>query len=92
MRIVMQASDGLNNAQFSQQLGVSTKMVRYWRRRWKESEGDHPPPLLVRLSNRERPGIPMRFSLFQQVDVLAMAIRRPKDYEIESSNGQRKCC
>ncbi len=27
----------------------------------------------------------MKFSLFQQVDVLAMAYRRPEDYGIESS-------
>jgi putative transposase len=80
----MLAADRLNNVQISQQLGVSTKMVRYWRRRWKESAGDQPPPLMDRLSDRERPGAPMRFSLAQQVDVLAMACRRPEDYGIES--------
>ena len=54
MRIVILAADGLNNEQISQQLGVSTKMVRYWRRRWKESEGEQPPPLLDRLSDQGR--------------------------------------
>jgi putative transposase len=71
--------------EISQQLAVSTKMARYCRRRWNESEGDHAPLLLDRLSNRERPDAPMKFSLFQQVDVLAMAYRRPEDYGIESS-------
>jgi putative transposase len=85
MRIVLLAADGLNNVQISEQLGVSTKMVRYWRRRWKESAGGQPPPLMDRLSDRERPGAPMKFSLTQQVDVLAMACRRPEDYGIEAS-------
>lgn len=60
-------------------------MVSYWRRRWKESEGDQLLPLLDRLNDRERPGTPMKFSLFQQVDVLAIACRQPEDSGIESS-------
>lgn len=46
--------------------------------------------MVDRLSNRERPGAPRKFSLTQPVDELAMAWHRAKDYGIESSQSSAR--
>jgi putative transposase len=84
--IVLLADQGLNNAEVARDLRISIKKARSWRRRWKETEGQKFPSLQDRLCDLPRPGKPMKFSLEQQLDILAMACRNPLDYGLPDSN------
>jgi len=78
-RIVLHAADEQNNAEIARSLDISIKMVRQWRRRWVEGS-QSAKPLLERLQDNERRGAPLKFTLEQQVECIAMACRDPKEY------------
>jgi putative transposase len=84
--IVLLADEGLNNGEIARKLGISIKMARVWRRRWKETEGKKFPSVQDRLGDLPRPGKPMKFSLEQQLEILAMACRKPLDYGLPDSH------
>jgi putative transposase len=83
--IVLLADEGLNNGEIARKLGISIKMARTWRRRWKETEGKKFPSVLDRVGDLPRPGKPMKFTLDQQVEILAMACRTPSNYGLPDS-------
>lgn len=78
-RIVIEASEGKNNAEIARNLCVSIKMVRQWRQRWVYSSGTT-ESLLQRLQDNSRPGAPLKFTLEQQVECMAIACRDPTEY------------
>lgn len=78
-RIVLKAAEGQNNAEIARTLAISVKMVRQWRRRWVEG-GSSAQSLEERLQDRERRGAPLKFTLEQQVECMAMACRDPMEY------------
>jgi len=78
-RIVLQAAKGHNNAEIARSLNISIKMVRQWRRRWIETT-EQSQPVKERLQDRERTGAPLKFTLEQQIECIAMACRDPKQY------------
>jgi putative transposase len=78
-RIVLEAALGKNNAEIARTLDLSIKMVRKWRRRWVETT-DLFKRLIERLLDSERPGAPLKFTLEQQVECMAMACRDPMEY------------
>jgi putative transposase len=78
-RIVLSAGAGHNNADIVRRLGVSIKMVRQWRRRWIET-AESEQSFDERLRDHARPGAPLKFTLEQQVDCLAIACRDPREY------------
>lgn len=78
-RIVLKAAEGQNNAEIARTLGISIKMVRQWRRRWVE-QTQSAKPLLERLQDNERSGAPLKFTLQQQVECMAIACRNPQEY------------
>ncbi len=84
-RIVLEASVGKNNAEIALMLGVSIKMVRQWRRRWVHSS-EQSKPLTQRLQDNSRPGAPLKFTLEQQVECMAIACRDPMEYNLPISH------
>ena len=78
-RIILQAAQGHNNAEIARNLAISIKMVRQWRRRWVETCSSE-RSVLDRLQDYPRSGAPMKFTLEQQVECLAMACREPQQY------------
>lgn len=84
-RIVLEASVGKNNAEIALMLGVSIKMVRQWRQRWVHSS-EQSKPLTQRLQDNSRPGAPLKFTLEQQVECMAIACRDPMEYNLPISH------
>jgi putative transposase len=78
-QIVLKAAIGQNNAEIARTLNISVKMVRQWRRRWVETT-DLSKTVMERLLDNLRPGAPLKFSLEQQVEAMAMACRDPMEY------------
>jgi transposase len=78
-RIVLNASVGKNNAEIARTLNVSIKMVRQWRRRWVDTN-EQSKVVMERLQDNERPGAPLKFTLEQQVECMAIACRDPMEY------------
>jgi putative transposase len=78
-RIVLGAASGQNNAEIARTLDISTKMARQWRRRWVEST-EQSQTVMERLLDNSRPGAPLKFTLEQQVECMAMACREPMEY------------
>jgi putative transposase len=80
-RIVLAASDGLNNGQIVRQLAVSRDMVRLWRGRWL---GLQPVPLQdlsveERLTDVPRSGAPARISAEVVCQIVALACEAPAE-------------
>lgn len=78
-RIILQASEGHNNAEIARTLNLSIKMVRQWRRRWAQTAPSE-RAVLERLQDNERRGAPMKFTLEQQVECMAIACQDPQQY------------
>lgn len=78
-RIILQSGEGQNNAEIARTLNLSIKMVRQWRRRWIETTSSE-QTILERLQDHQRSGAPMKFTLEQQVECIAMACRDPQQY------------
>ncbi|NEQ24357.1 MAG: helix-turn-helix domain-containing protein [Microcoleus sp. SIO2G3] len=75
-RIILKADEGKNHAQIARELDISLDMARLWRSRWLELSNSE-VPLLERLSDAYRPGAPAKFTLEQQVQLMALACEDP---------------
>lgn len=75
-RIVLKANEGKNHAQIARELDISLDMARLWRHRWLEL-ADSDLPIAERLVDAERPGAPAKFTLEQQVQLMAIACEDP---------------
>jgi len=80
-RIVLLATDGLNNGQIVRQLGVSRDMVRLWRQRWL---GLAPVPLeelsvQERLTDVPRTGRRATISAEAVCQIVALACEAPSE-------------
>jgi putative transposase len=78
-RIVLKAAEGKNNAEIARMLDVSIKMVRQWRHRWVDTS-EQSKTVTERLQDSSRPGAPLKFTLEQQVECMAIACREPMEY------------
>lgn len=78
-QIILKAAIGQNNAEIARTLDISIKMVRQWRCRWVETT-DLSKTVMERLLDSLRPGAPLKFTLEQQVECMAMACRDPMEY------------
>ena len=78
-KIVLKAALGENNAEIARTMDISIKMVRQWRRRWVETT-DQSKTVMERLLDSSRLGAPLKFTLEQQVECMAMACRVPMEY------------
>mgnify|MGYP001040313916 CR=1 FL=1 len=79
-RIILKASEGVNNAQIARELHQSIDMVRLWRRRWHELEPIDLDDLSAgeRLEDLPRPGAPARFTADQLCQMEQLACEAPE--------------
>jgi putative transposase len=75
-RIILKAHEGKNHAQIARALNISLDMSRLWRGRWLELS-ERNLPIAERLSDGYRPGAPAKFTLEQQVALMALACEDP---------------
>lgn len=75
-RIILKANKGNTHAQIARELNISLDMARLWRQRWLEL-AERELPIAERLSDAYRPGAPAKFSLEQQVQLMALACEDP---------------
>jgi putative transposase len=78
-RIVLLASDGLNNCEVARALDIHIDTVRKWRRRWCSVREVPSAELGVaaRLADAARPGTPARITPEQVCRVMALACEAP---------------
>ena len=78
-RIVLAAADGANNGQIARQLDVSVGMVRRWRERWLalQPAAREDLPVVERLTDAPRPGLPGRITDAQVCQIQALACETP---------------
>lgn len=82
-RIVLAASQGLNNEQVARELHVSIDMARLWRRRWLAGQGIPLTDLSVeeRLRDLPRAGKRSAITADQMCQIMALACEKPEASE-----------
>lgn len=82
-RIVLAASQGLNNEQVGRALHVGVDMVRYWRQRWLAGQAIPLGELSVeeRLHDLPRAGKPSALTADQVCQITALACEKPEQSE-----------
>jgi putative transposase len=80
-RIVLAAAAGANNGQIGRQWAVSLDMGRRWRARWVALQPAtlEELPVTERLTDRPRPGKPLRITAEQVCQIVALACALPTD-------------
>ena len=88
-RIILCASEGLNNAQIARKLDLGLKAVKHWRARWLEAlpkleaaQADlaHLEHCIKEtLADSPRPGAPLTFSAEAVAQIIALACEDPTD-------------
>ena len=64
VKIVLRADKQESHGKIAKELGISKKMSRLWRQRWRELTAKQ-VPVVERLLNSPRPGSPGRFTMEQ---------------------------
>jgi len=79
-RIILTASQGLNNEQVGRALDVGVDMVRYWRQRWLAGQAIPLTELSVaeRLHDLPRAGKPSAITADQLCQIMALACEKPE--------------
>jgi len=82
-RIILTASQGLNNAQVAREVSVGIDMVRHWRERWLALQPIPLGELSVeeRLQDLPRSGAPPRITADQICQITALACEPPAQSE-----------
>ena len=82
-RIILTASQGLNNEQVGRALHVGVDMVRYWRQRWLAGQTIPLTELSVeeRLYDLPRAGKPSALTADQLCQITALACEKPEQSE-----------
>ena len=84
-KIVLLAAQGKNHRQIARELGLSREMARLWRERWLELKQEE-VPIIKRLKDAERPGVPTKFTTEQVLNLFAIACESPEKYGIPISH------
>lgn len=80
-KIILLAANGASDSQISAQVGVTSKTVRKWRRRYPERRWEEPDHTVKQwLADASRVGRPDRFDELFWVDVVAIATSDPNTY------------
>ncbi len=82
-RIVLAASQGLNNAQIARELQITVDTARLWRDRWLELQPIPLPELKIeeRLQDLPRSGKPSTITADQMCQIEALACEKPEQSE-----------
>lgn len=75
-RILLKADAGQNNAEIARELNISLDTARLWRQRWLDLASSE-LPIVERLADSYRSGAPAKFTLEQQVQLMALACEDP---------------
>lgn len=75
-RIILLADEGVGVNATRRRLGISATMIRWWRRRWRETESSD---ALERLRDAPRSGAPAVYTSEQICAIVAMACEHPAD-------------
>ena len=75
-KIILLADKGSNNRDIGRVLNISRYMARRWRNRWLELS-ERALPVIERLQDNERSGVPGKFSMEQVVELFALACSEP---------------
>lgn len=78
-KIILLADKGSNNREIGRELNISRYIARRWRNRWLELS-ERSLPVIERLQDNERNGVPAKFSMEQVVELFALACSEPEDY------------
>jgi putative transposase len=79
VKIVLRADKQESHGEIARELGITKKMSRLWRQRWRELTARQ-LPVLERLLDIPRPGSPGRFSMEQITQLYALACEPPEKY------------
>ena len=77
--IILLADEGQNHRDIARTLNISRDMARLWRNRWLKLSVKN-IPVLERITDAQRPGGPMTFSLEQILQLFAIACEKPENY------------
>ena len=77
-KLILLAGEGQNNRQIMATLDISRDMVRLWRHRWLTTS--EPRTVIERLSDLDRPGAPLQFTMEQVMKLFAIACESPEVY------------
>ena len=82
-RIILKASQGLNNAQIGRELQVGVDMARQWRQRWLAGQAIPLAELTAaeRLDDLPRAGKPATITADQRCQITALACEKPEQSE-----------
>jgi len=82
-RVILTASQGLNNEQVGRELHVGVDMVRYWRQRWLAGQAIPLSELSIeeRLRDLPRAGKPSALTADQLCQITALACEKPEQSE-----------
>jgi len=82
-RVILTASQGLNNEQVGRALHVGVDMVRYWRQRWLAGQAIPLSELSIeeRLRDLPRAGKPSALTADQLCQITALACEKPEQSE-----------
>ena len=78
-KIVLRADKKESHGKIAKELGISKKMSRLWRQRWRELTAKQ-VPAIERLLDIPRPGSPGRFTMEQITQLYALACEPPEKY------------
>ena len=79
VKIVLRADKQESHGKIAKELGISKKMSRLWRGRWRELTAKQ-LPVVERLLDIPRPGSPGRFTMEQITQLYALACEPPEKY------------
>jgi putative transposase len=92
IKIILEASNGINNSTIAQKWDLSRSQVRYWRQKWREhysllesAEKENLSAEKIKsiiisiLSDKERPGRPNNYTAEQIVQIVSIACEEPSE-------------
>lgn len=79
VKIVLRADKQQSHGEIAKELGITKKMSRLWRGRWRELTAKQ-VPVVERLLDIPRPGNPGRFTMEQITQLYALACEPPEKY------------
>ena len=76
-RILLMSDSGVRNQTIASELGVGNQVVTIWTKRWCETAGR---PVLERLKDLPRSGVPDKFTPEQHCLIVALSCEKPADH------------
>jgi transposase len=95
LRLLLYAADGMSDYAINKILGLDAGQIGEWRKRWEgsgqmfkelekqpESKKELKAQIIATMSDRGRIGRPAQISIAQKNEIIAVACKSPKDYDI----------